>query len=52
MNWRAIGAVGAVAALSGLFLNVAANPAVYPALDAMFAAGSIMTVGSMMLVGK
>ena len=50
MNWRAIGAIGTVAALSGLFLNLAASPAMYPALDAMFAAGSIMAVGSFAMI--
>ena len=52
MNWRAVGSIGVVAALSGLFLNLAASPAMYPALDAVFAAGSVMALGSLTFIRK
>ena len=52
MNWRAIGAIGAVAALSGLFLNLAASPAIYPVLDAMFAVGTVTALGSFAMIRK
>ena len=43
---RAIGAIGIVAAMSGLFLNLAASSAMYPLLDAMFAGGAVIALES------
>ena len=48
--FRAIGSIGVVAALSGLFLNLVASPAMYPVLDAMLAGGTVMTFGSMLFI--
>ncbi len=44
--WRAVGSIGVVAAVSGLFLNLAASPAMYPVLDAMFAVGTATALGA------
>ncbi|MBI2076271.1 MAG: hypothetical protein HYT72_03420 [Candidatus Aenigmarchaeota archaeon] len=50
--WRTVGSIGIVAALSGFFLNLTASPAMYPVLDAMFAGGFAVAVGSMAFIRK
>ena len=49
---RIAGSIGVVAALSGLFLNLATTPAMYPVLDTMFAAGMATSLGSAVFVGE
>ena len=49
---RVTGLVGIIAVFSGLFLNLIANPTVYPLLDAMFATGAVTSMGSLAFIGK
>ena len=49
---RIIGGVGVVACLVGLFANMAATPAAYALLDALFVGGAAMAIVPAMLINK